>query len=58
MSKKKKLKKNTNFEQFEKVVNGKQLEKSNTLIYGGVLIAISSIGLLFFVLSEKIFHLS
>ena len=39
--------------------SGQQLtEKSNTLIIGGVLLAMSSIGLLIFVLSEKVFHLS
>ena len=32
--------------------------KNNTLIFGGVLLAMSSIGLLIFVLSDKVFHLS
>ena len=33
-------------------------EKNNTLIFGGVLLAMTSIGLLIFVLSDKVFHLS
>ncbi len=33
-------------------------EKNNTLIFGGVLLAMTSIGLLIFVLSYKVFHLS
>ena len=35
-----------------------QPEKNNTLIFGGVLLAMTSIGLLIFVLSDKVFHLS
>ena len=35
-----------------------QPDKSKTLIWGGVIIAMSSIVLLIFVLSEKVFHLS
>ncbi len=35
-----------------------QPERSNNLIFGGVILAMSSIGLLIFVLSEKVFHLS
>ena len=35
-----------------------QPEKSNTLIIGGVVLAMTSIGLLIFVLSDKVFHLS
>ena len=35
-----------------------QPEKNNTLVLGGVLLAMSSIGLLIFVLSDKVFHLS
>ena len=35
-----------------------QPEKSNTLIFGGILLAMSSIGLLIFVLSDKVFHLN
>tara|TARA_Y100001968_G_scaffold287524_1_gene289043 strand:- start:443 stop:607 length:165 start_codon:yes stop_codon:yes gene_type:complete len=43
---------------FHKVVDEHHPEKSNTLIIGGVLLAISSIGLLIFVLSVKVFHFS
>jgi maltodextrin utilization protein YvdJ len=57
MSKKKKSKK-TNFKNVQKVLEQQQPEKNNTLIFGGILIAISSIGLLFFVLSYKVFNLS
>ena len=60
MTKKKKLRK-PNFKKVQNVQNlqdGQQSEKSNTLIFGGVLVAMSSIGLLIFVLSNKIFHLS
>ena len=57
MSKKKKLKK-TNTRNVQKVLEEKQPEKNNTLIYGGILLALSSIGLLIFVLSDKVFHLS
>ena len=35
-----------------------ETEKNNTLIFGGVLLAMTSIGLLIFVLSDKVFHLS
>ena len=55
---KKKRAKNTNFQKVKKVVERQYPEKSNTLIFGGVLLAMSSIGLLIFVLSEKVFHLS
>ena len=41
-----------------KVVVQKHPEKSNTLIFGGILLAMSSIGLLIFVLSDKVFHLN
>ena len=54
MGKKKKTKKI----KFQKVIEEKQLDKSNTLIFGGVILAMISIGLLIFVLSEKVFHLS
>ena len=57
MSKKKKAKK-INSQQVQKVVEEQQYEKSNTLILSGVLLAMSSIGLLIFVLGEKVFHLS
>ena len=57
MSKKKKTKK-TNDKIVQKVVEQIEPEKSNTLIFGGILLAMSSIGLLIFVLSDKVFHLS
>ena len=57
MSKKKKIKK-TNIKNVQKDFEQKQSEKSNTLIFGGILLAMSSIGLLIFVLSDKVFHLS
>ena len=57
MSKKKKSKK-TNAKNVQKVYEQKQPDKSNTLIFGGILLAIISIGLLIFVLSDKVFHLS
>ena len=57
MSKKKKSKK-TNFKDVQKVLEQQQPEKNNTLIFGGILLAISSIGLLIFVLTDKVFHLS
>ena len=57
MSKTKKSKK-TKAKVVQKVFEQQQLEKSNTLIIGGILLAISSIGLLIFVLSDKVFHLS
>ena len=56
MSKKKKTKK-TNTKNVKKVVE-QQPEKNNTMIFGGILLAMSSIGLLIFVLSDKVFHLS
>ena len=57
MSKRKKSKK-TKAKNVQKVVEQQQPEKSNTLIFGGILLAMSSIGLLIFVLSDKVFHLS
>ena len=59
MSKKKKAKKNTplKVQRIQKVLE-QQPEKNNTLVLGGVLLAMSSIGLLIFVLSDKVFHLS
>ena len=57
MSKKKKTKK-TNAKNVQKVFEQQQPEKNNTLIFGGVLLAMTSIGLLIFVLSDKVFHLS
>ena len=56
MSNKKKVKR-TNPKKIQKVVNQQQIKKSNTLIFGGVILAMCSIGLLIFVLSEKVFHL-
>ena len=60
MSKKKKAKKTTplKVQKIQKVPEQQQPEKNNTLIFGGVLLAMSSIGLLIFVLSDKVFHLS
>ncbi len=57
MSKKNKTKK-TNTKNVQKVDETQQPEKSNTLIFSGILLAMSSIGLLIFVLSDKVFHLS
>ena len=56
MSKKKKAKK-TNTKNVQKV-HAQQPEKNNTLGFGGILLAMSAIGLLIFVLSDKVFHLS
>ncbi len=44
--------KSTKVDKIEKEI---QLEKNNILIIGGVIVAITSIGLLIFVLSEKVF---
>ena len=62
MSKKNKSKK-INDKNVQKVLEEgqpekRQPEKSNTLILGGILLAMSSIGLLIFVLSDKVLHLS
>ena len=57
MGKKKKSKK-INVKNVQKVLEQQQPEKNNTLIFGGILLAISSIGLLIFVLSDKVFNLS
>ena len=59
MSKKKKAKKTPPLKvpKIQKVLE-QQPEKNNTLVLGGVLLAMSSIGLLIFVLSDKVFHLS
>ena len=57
MSKKKKSKK-INVKNVQKVLEKQQPEKSTTLIFGGIILAISSIGLLIFVLSDKVFNLS
>ena len=56
---KKKKAKITNQKNVQRIVEERrQPEKNNTLIVFGILLAMSSIGLLIFVLSEKIFHLS
>ena len=55
MSKKEKRKANPL--KVQKVLQQKP-EQNNTLIFGGVLLAVTSIGLLIFVLSNKVFHLS
>ena len=57
MSKKKKSKK-IKVKNVQKVLEQQQPEKNNTLIFGGIILAISSIGLLIFVLSYKVFNLS
>tara|TARA_B100000945_G_scaffold117256_1_gene93179 strand:- start:99 stop:272 length:174 start_codon:yes stop_codon:yes gene_type:complete len=57
MSKKKKAKR-INTQKFQKVVEEQHSEKNNTLILSGLILAMISIGLLIFVLSEKLFHLS
>ena len=57
MSKKRKARK-TNPLKIQKVHEEQQSKKNNTLIFGGVLLAMSSIGLLIFVLRDKMFHLS
>ena len=57
MGKKKRTKK-TNTKNVKKVLEHQHPEKSNTFIFGGILLAMSSIVLLIFVLSEKVFHLN
>ena len=42
----------------QKVLEEQHSEKNKTLIFAGVLLAICSIGLLVFVLREKVFHFS
>ena len=49
--------KRTNPKKVQKIIEGIETEKSNSLIFGGIILAITSIGFLIFVLSEKIFHL-
>ena len=58
MIKKKKAKKSIKTQEFQKIAEESQPNKSNTLIFSGVLLAISSICLLIYVLNEKVFHLS
>ena len=55
---KKKKAKRTNQPQAQKVIEEKKFKKNNTLILSGVLLAMSSIGLLIFVLSNKVFDFS
>ena len=43
---------------FHKVVNEQSLDKNTSLILWGVILAMTSIGLLIFVLSVKIFKLN
>tara|TARA_Y100001968_G_C18873920_1_gene488539 strand:+ start:276 stop:449 length:174 start_codon:yes stop_codon:yes gene_type:complete len=57
MRNKKKAKK-THPQLIQKVAKEQQSGKSNTLIVGGVFLAMSSIGLLIFVLREKVLHLN
>ena len=57
MSNKNKAKK-TNLQPVQNIFEEQQPEKNNSLIFGGILLTISSIGLLIFVVSEKVFHLS
>ena len=54
MTKRKKVKK-ANSQPVQKVNEEPKNEKSNTLIVGGLILAMTSIGFLIFVLSEKIF---
>ena len=57
MSKKKKSEK-ANSQKVQKILDDQKTSKSNVLILAGVILSMSSIGLLIFVLSEKVFHLS
>ena len=50
--------KKINTKNFQKVLEEQEPENSKTLIFCGILLAISSIGLLIFVLSDKVFHLN
>ena len=50
--------KTSNPKQVQKVGEEQQPEKSKNLIFGGILLAMISIALLIFVLSEKLFHLN
>jgi len=47
--------KKTYNKQVQDFFEDQQSDKSNTLVFGGLLLAISSIGLLIFVISEKVF---
>tara|TARA_Y100001968_G_scaffold145385_2_gene132848 strand:- start:1018 stop:1188 length:171 start_codon:yes stop_codon:yes gene_type:complete len=53
---KKKISKRMKLKQVQSVVEMPQ-KRSNTLIFWGLVLAMSSIGLFVFVLSEKVFHL-
>ena len=55
---KKKKTKITNQKNVQRILEERQPELNNTLIVLGILLAMGSIVLLIFVLSEKIFHLS
>tara|TARA_Y100001968_G_C18845090_1_gene475435 strand:- start:233 stop:406 length:174 start_codon:yes stop_codon:yes gene_type:complete len=57
MSKKKKSKR-IKTQVNQRVIEEQQSKRSNSLVWGGVVLAMCSIGLLVFVLSEKVFHLS
>ncbi len=57
MSKNKGVKK-TNLKKVQQDLQKLDPEKNSLLIFGGVILAMISIGLLIFVLSEKVFHLS
>ena len=59
MSKKKKARKTNplKVQKIQKVLE-QQPEKNNTLMIVGLLLAMTSIGLLIFVLSDKVFHLN
>ena len=54
MSNKNKAKK-TNLQPVQNILEEQQPEKNNSLVFGGILLTISSIGLLIFVVSEKVF---
>ena len=54
----KKKAKRRNLQPVKKGADEQELKTSNTLVFGGVLVAMISIGLLIFVLSEKVFRLS
>ncbi len=57
MSKKKKPKK-IKPTQVQTLLEENPPQRNSTLVLGGVIVAMGSIGLLIFVLSEKVFHLS
>ena len=55
---KQKMIKNKKHQNIQKVAKEQQTDKRNTLIFGGLILAMSSIGLLVFVLSEKVFKVN